>query len=632
MLRPLLLLFFTLSFGGVFGQFTNRTDYDVKAAPSNKFEKLCARTRNNLAALPFDVRFTSTTKGDSVFLLFNEASVFWNFFQSKKDGFAIDLVSSEQFTTCDKINRLSSSYIHKGYLLPPVYRDDIKKNARVQSKNFVKVFAGMVPKSLNAKQVEANYMLIQDQLQCSYTTIVNVDEHGWGLLPTGLYYDTLAREKASERFKDLSKTLRFTIPFNKNTSVYKKEDIQPLYDSLRLTDYEITSIQIRSFTSVEGTLQRNLALQQERAQSIVSALQTFQPEMIQSQISSNENWVEFIEAIDGTPFDYLKDLSKDEIKEALRDPKVATSLEPVLSQQRKALIELKLEKRVTYIKSTGPELKKYFDDNIAARNIDEAMYLQEIIFHKIAREELPPSFLTELEVPKNIDGAAGLLNNNIAFRYEYDQHNTLEALQAFNKLDALLGANPKIRYNICALELKAMVETRSLRDLPAVQKKIEDLRKMGIPKMLLTRLLVNFSIVRAEAAYWERKPAERDAALKFLLDTYSRVPMSDQDLVSLCKFLSRHSRYDWAEKVLEPRIKALDASEELLFFYASLTIGFQKITSNEEYRLFLLNLVNSNQPRFCQLFAPISQGGVSFQLLSEAFLKKTYCESCNPKP
>lgn len=630
--RSLLLLAFTCCFGAAFGQFTNRTDYDVKVAPNNKFEKLCARTKNNLAALPFDVRFTSTTKGDSAFLVFNDATVFWNFFQSKKDGFAIDLVSIDQFAKCDNVNRLSSSYVHKGFMLPPVYRDDIKKNMQVQSKNFVKVFAGLVPKSLGADKVEANYMFIQDQVQCSYTTIINVDEHGWGLLPMGLYYDTLDREKAGDRYKELSKTLRFTIPFNKNTSVYKKEDIQPLYDSLRLTDYEITSIHIRSFTSVEGTLTRNLELQQERAQSIVAAMQAFQPETIQSEITTNENWVEFIEIIEGTPYQYLKDLSKEEIKEALRDPKTANALEPVLAKQRKAMIELKLEKRVTYLKSTGPELKKYFDDQIAARNIDEAMYLQEIIFHKIGRQELPTSFLSELSVPETIPGWGGLLNNNIAFRYEHGTNNTLEALQAFNQLDAILGRNAKIRYNICALELKALVESRSLRNIPSVQKKIEELRSLGIPKMLLTRMLINFSVVRAEAAYWDRKPAERDAALKFLRDTYQRVPLADEALVSLAKFLSRHSRYDWAEKVLEPRIKALDASEELLFFYASLTIGFQKTTSNEEYRLFLLNLVNSNAPRFCKLFAPISQGGVSFQLLSDPFLKKTYCESCNAKP
>ncbi|MEI9918701.1 MAG: hypothetical protein WDO14_07850 [Bacteroidota bacterium] len=231
-----------------------------------------------------------------------------------------------------------------------------------------------------------------------YTANVSVTSHGWDLLPMGLYYDTLYRGSIADRYRDLEKTLHFTIPFQKNTSVYKKEDIKPLYDSLRLTDFEITAIRIKAFTSVEGSLERNMQLQDERAKSIVDALQSFQPESIKSEITSAENWVEFLESVNGTSFQNLAKMSKDEIKEALKEPGLASKLEPMLAKERKAIIELDLEKRVTYSKATQQELKKYFDQSIAAKNINEALYLQEIIFRKIRRDEIPDDFLKSLEI------------------------------------------------------------------------------------------------------------------------------------------------------------------------------------------------------------------------------------------
>jgi hypothetical protein len=474
-------------------------------------------------------------------------------------------------------------------------------------------------------------MLLQDQYQCSYTTIINVGGHAWEMLPMGLYYDTLNGEKIEEQYKDLSKTLKFVIPFAKNTSVYNKEDIKPLYDSLRLTDYAITDIHIKAFTSVEGSLERNIQLQDERAQSIVDAMQSFQPESIQSQITSNENWVEFLEAVNKTAYKYLGQMSKDEIKEALKDPKVAEKLEPILASERKAIIELALEKRVSYLKATPAELKNYFSQNIVKKNIDEAMLLQEIIFHKIDRNELPSVFLNELDVPRSVEYGS-LLMNAVAFNYEHNSTSVLDALNAFTELNTLLGGNPKIDYNICALRLKAWVKTKTLPGTDPLKAKIESLKKSVIPNALLTRLLINYHIVFSEVNYAQGNYAEREKSIRFVFDTYKKIALNDDDLVGLAHFMSYNSRFDQAALVLEPRVKALDASEDLLFYYVILTISKQKYLSSGGYRAFLLNVVNSNKARFCHLFFPVSQGGLSFQVLENSFLKKTWCENCNLKP
>ncbi len=630
MKRHIYVLLLILVATPVFGQYTNRTNYDIKGVSKSDMSKRCGETMNRLKALPAEVQFAAKIVGDSVFLIFNDPKIFWQFFQDKRDGFAIDLVNQGQYQ-CDNIQRLSGTFTHKGFLLEPVYRDDMRKRSRITRSNLIYVFGGIVPKSFDKSKVEANPILIDDQYQCSYTTIINIDAHAWDMLPMGLYYDTLYRSTIEEKYRDLSKTLHFTIPFQKNTSIYKPEDIKPLYDSLKLTDYAITEISIKAYTSVEGSLKRNLELQDQRAQSIVQAMQSFQSESIRSQITSNENWVEFLESIEHTTYKYLMAMTKEEIKEALKDPKLTDKLEPVLAKERKAIIELKLEKRVAYSKSTPEEIKNYFSQSIATRNIDEALYLQEIIFHKIERQELPTNFLKELKVPDAIEFGS-LLMNTAAYEYEHNNQNVFEAINTFTRLNDLLGGNSKIDYNIAALRLKAWLKTRTLPGNDPLKASIESLRKKGIPETLVLRLLINYHIAQAEIHYWDGKYQEREQSIRFILDSYRKIRMNDQDLTSMSRFLSYNGRFDAAEKILEPRTKALDASEDLLFYYVMLTISDHRHTSSPGYRAFLLNLVNSNKERFCHLFDPVSQGGLSFQILEDAFLKKTYCENCNSVP
>lgn len=610
-----------------YSQYANRTDYDIKVPSKDRLQEKCGDLKTRLERLPREVQFYTRILGDSTFLAFNDPRLFWQFFEDKRDGFAIDLLHQDQFK-CDNVQRIAQSATHKGFLLEPVYREDIKKRMRVTDRGEVLVFGGVIPRSYDKTKVEANYTLINDSYTCSYTTNVSVKSSDWNLLPMGLYYDTLYRSTMGDRYRDLEKTLHFTIPFQKNTSVYQKEDIKPLYDSLRLTDFEITAIRIKAFTSVEGSLERNMELQSQRAKSIVEALQSFQPESIQSEISSAENWVEFLESLNGTGYQYLAKMSKDEVKEALKDPALASKLEGELSKERKAIVELDLEKRITYGKASSSDLKKYFDQSITKKNINEALYLQEVIFHRIRRNEIPVEFLDELTVPKAIE-CGSLLTNYAAFRYDYQKDDEFQALTNFSELKELIGGSPKIDYNMCALRLKVWLRAPALVNPAELKAKIESLNKQGIPQTLTTRLMINYSLIQTENDLREGKYKEREKWLSFITNTYQRLKLTDDDLVSLAKFLAHNSRYSTAERLLTPRLKDINVSADVLFYYLSLTIYTQKNTSTSNYRTIMLNAVNIDRSRFCHIFDPIPRDGVSFQLLEDPILKKTWCENCN---
>jgi len=147
--------------------------------------------------------------------------------------------------------------------------------------------------------------------------------------------------------------------------------------------------------------------------------------------------------------------------------------------------------------------------------------------------------------------------------------------------------------------------------------------------MLVKRLLINYNIILSELYLEQRRYGDKDFSVKYIYDAYKGLSLKDSDLLNLAKYFCHSSRFDWAEKILEPRAKSLDVSEDVLFYYLSLTIFKANNTKSAAYRVVMLNAINVNHSRFCKLFDPRDKGGVSFQLLKDSYLKNTYCENCN---
>ena len=81
--------------------------------------------------------------------------------------------------------------------------------------------------------------------------------------------------------------------------------------------------------------------------------------------------------------------------------------------------------------------------------------------------------------------------------------------------------------------------------------------------------------------------------------------------------------------MLENKVRTVDIDEDLLFYYLNLTLIDKELTQDLNYRIVMLNASNMNKERFCKLFNSVENGGITFQLLEDDYLRKTYCESCN---
>lgn len=414
----------------------------------------------------------------------------------------------------------------------------------------------------------------------------------------------------------------------KNKSNYSQKDIQPLYDSLQLTNFNIKSISIRSYSSIEGETVRNLELQQLRSESIINAIQAFQNPSITNSISTSENWVEFLNDISGTPYDYLSKLSKNEIKEKLKNKKLSNELEPFLQKHRKAIIVLELQKKNKYKNLSEKELINAFNSSIIENNLEKAIEIQNSIFDKIGNYEINASSLNQLSIPHKSEFGT-LLNKNAMCQYLYNETNIYETFLELQKLEKLLPKNEHIKYNLCAIKFKVWLLKAELIDPVEFKKQISALSKYDIHNRLIKRMLINYHIIMSETYMSAGDYANKDRSLRYIHSNYKYTTLTDADILSIAQYFSSYSKYDWATKLTSKRVKNINVNEDLLFYYLNLTLRDRKLVKKSAYRTIMLNAININRDRYCIIFNSKRKRGASFQLLENAYLRDTYCENCS---
>lgn len=499
--------------------------------------------------------------------------------------------------------------------------------------NVFRVKVGEIPKEIIKNDLEYNILFLGKKNLCQYYVTYDLDYYSWGLLDMGLYLDFLTydtkqiRSSANESTTIENKALKFIIPFEKNKADYSQAYIKPIFDTLKLTDYDIKSLNIKAYSSIEGASSRNAELQEQRANNIVSALQKIQQPTIERVVSSSENWVEFFNDIGGTKYEYLKSLSKNEVRK-LMIGNMAKEMENILKNHRKAVVELELEKKLKHKSESTSLLLADFNTSISEEKLERAKEIQNSIFDKIKAQETSVESLQEMVIPKQAKYAQ-LINKNLVYKYVLDERLALVVYNELLELEKLVPNDAKVKYNIVALQIKLLRYKAIGIDESNLIRDINALRKYGINKSLITRMMVNFHIVVADKFMKNSDFNNKEKSVDFVNSNYKKFPLSNYDYLSLAQFFSFYGNYNLAVELLERKARSIDIDENLLFYYLNLTLIDKELTKDSNYRTILLNAYNMNKERFCKLFNSTDKGGVTFQLLENPYLRNTYCENCD---
>lgn len=599
--------------------------YSIKD-PGDDKGKRCKEYFEVAASLPAEVQYSIAEHQGIIYLLFSSKKYFNQIFDHRGDGFAIDIVKNDQYR-CDGPNEHADSWAYKGRLMPPLYKEAFESRGQIDRNNVFVIRYGPLPPDIDPKTVEYNLLIVQKNWLCDSRYFYQIDYDTWSLLESGLYRDSLSNDTAV-KFGEVRKTVNFTVPFEKDQMVFDQTSVKPIYDTLNLTDYYIKRIAIEAFSSVEGPLDRNIKLQEGRAQSIVDALKSYQNESIISEIRAKENWEEFHKDIVGSEFAYMGTLEKAAVKAkfAGNDP-LLVAIEPILGRHRKAVIEIDLEKRIAPETSSPEMLKSLFDQSLKQENLDEALYLQQVIFDRIGKKDIPQSFLGELELPKS-NKYFSLHNNQALFITEQNTEDLNKGIESFARLLELFPDNQKLLYNLTVLKMRRWAISEEFAKRNDILQHINDLERSRLEPDLLRTLKINYSIVLTKYLSDERDYAGKNKSLRTLYNTYRREPLGDNDLLRLAKYMTYYSRFDWAFTLLKTRAIQPDASTDIIYYYLNLTITDPRKTRRSDYQNVLSRAIERDKDRFCNLFLAKSQGGITFQLLDDINLKKRFCEVC----
>ncbi len=608
---------------------TAQTTYDVVFPKTQtEMDEVCQQCYTAFRQKPKEVKFSIKRERNYLFFETNNKPWFNQLFKGVNDGIAIDVVAKDYYN-CDE--ETIDQQI-KGALLRPVYAKRLKSGLK-QKGDIFRVRVGNIPAHLLDKELEYNILFLGNKRLCMYYIIYNLKAYNWDLLDMGMYLDNISynnqgvSSKAQDAFKIKYKTLRFKIPFEKNKTEYPPEDIKPLYDSLNLTDFNIKTININAYSSIEGRLERNIELQEQRANSIAKALQSYQKPTIETTISSSENWVEFLNDIANTKYDNLKSLSKAQLKAKLVGA-FSKEMEPYLKNHRKAVVTLELEKKDKYKTLSETALVDLFNASITNDNLDEATVIQNSIFEKLKNKEVSPDILKTMNIPRQMK-FVNVLNNNSAIKYQLNEQQIIIVRNELEALKKLEPENPRVNYNLIAIKIKIWRYNFEPVNTDQLKKEINGLKRYGVEQVLIDKMLVNYHIIKSEQFMKKQDYTNKDISVNYIYQNYKKVPLSNVDYFSLAQFLAYYANVDKAANLLSSKVNQIDVDEDLLFYYLNLTLTNSDLTQTENYRTIMLNAVNLNKSRFCKLFDAVGKDGVTFQLMDDAFLKSTYCENCN---
>jgi outer membrane protein OmpA-like peptidoglycan-associated protein len=601
--------------------------FDIVYSQNPSKDNSCGYFNNYFKNTPKEIGYSIKREGDKLYFHVTDKAWAIQLFKKSGDGVAIDVVSKSRYD-CGKV--VDESRI-RGTVLKPIYAQQLVRGLKPVLGERFKTYVGTVPENLRNEELEFNILFLNNKTFCRYQRVYNLESYPWELLDMGVYLDSLVYKSKQitsikDKFITKYKQLKFVIPFQKNKASYLPEDIKPLYDSLKLTDFNIKKINIKAYSSIEGSLDRNLELQKLRAESIANSMQSFQKPDIETEISSSENWVEFLNDISNSKYKSLQKLSKKEVKQKIVGA-VSKELEMYLKNHRKAVIILDLEKKDKYKEMTTSVLISTFNTLIKEDNIEEALLVQNSIFEKL-KEENSPDKLRLLNVPKQLKFVP-ILTKNSMFKYLLNISYAKIAFDELKKMEKLDPKNIKIKYNLVVLRFVIWENDWEKISISDFKKGINQLKKLGVKKSLIDRMFVNFHIVKAKKNMRARQYEAKDESLEFIIDTYENFNLSNYDYLSLAQFLNYYSNKDDATDLLDDKVRTITVDEDLLFYYLNLTITNEYYVASNDYRTMMLNAINMNKERFCKLFNSSSDDGVTFQLLENKYLRKTYCENCN---
>ena len=601
------------------------TAADIK--PVKSFGKDCGQFLAANRNFPQRARISIFERNNNIYLSAGDINYYRSLFQKKYDGIAVETVYKESYS-CEQpvVNRQPGYFFREPWLILFKENLDTLKNLSLNpNKMLLKI--GELPADFDRVTMENNLITIERKYHCNYQNFINIENQRWELLEMGIFKDSMRVKTNGDVYSLNEKSLEFTISYEKNDATIKEADLKPIYDSLNFTDYDITSVNIVAFASIEGDKELNEHLVKQRSRNVVRALQKYQKPEIIYQIDALENWDQFYSEIKRTQFKDLADLDKDAIKKIFSgNEENLKKFEPLLARHRKAIVKIILTRKRKIESLSNQQLITAFNESVKSENINKMKSLLDYVLERFKDSENPRAFIDQLEIPPaRFNGP--LLNNINGFMLRQGMSSDEESLLVFEELYRMFPLNEEILYNLIAIKLlniKKIVDKSALKQVRVL---LDQLQVSKIPPKLKYRPWINYYILSNEYYHQTNDFNSSRQMMKNILSIYKNILTYD-DRLRIAKYFGNYYQYDQAEQIMRPVIENDDIPDELLFYYLNVTIAYDKYYKEDYYQELVERARKIDRVGFCNFFQSSNAGGISFQLLQYKKLKDIYCKIC----
>lgn len=551
-----------------------------------------------------------------------------------KDGLAVDVVQRSQYEKAD-YNIVDNNYQNKGIMGKVIAKDQvfaknlIKPDPKAKKKvkiNKLKIEMGKFNPKITGPY-ELNLIVVQDGHVCKTVTRSYLEKGDQesstpvGIIPA----DSTVGLKPAFEPKSESSILNFTIPFEKNKSEFKPEDIAPFIKALNEPDFMIDGLYIYAYSSIEGDANANAKLQRKRAESVTNVLQSMQKNKITPNIETKDSWALFeLEMEDGKYADLVKLGKEKAIKKINNDGALLNELEPVLAKQRFAQMVMD----VTYDISGDKEQKfttVSFNRAIKANKMSQAYKIMEYASTQKIAKKYTEDVLDSFKIPENPQ-FINLLNNKAYYNYLANSSIVDEDDYAeFKRLEKIDPASDVVRFNRIFCSIKIDSTTGTKEQQAKMQQEIDALYKAKISKKLVDGLNIEWQFKIIESLdTTDGADAQIEACINKIKGFYNFKEASWQNALKLAYVFTRGKDYKFSSTVLEPFLKVENVSEDLLFSYISIASHLPEKFYSRVFSDALHKAKEKNPERYCKLFG---DPYMSFQVLDNPNAKKDYREA-----
>jgi hypothetical protein len=491
------------------------------------------------------------------------------------------------------------------------------ENNRAESDFRVITKVADIPENLQKNEYSASLILIKKGKACKYIYPVEVPRKDYDLRP----FAPIVRDEPNVELRNEGIIESQIINYDFKTSLTKPES-----NPLVLEYFEdIQSIQVISFSSVEGDSVNNEKLHNSRARYIQEHLigrLNVSDEKFETNAQENWNMMDF--QLNYFERDELSKISHDSLKSILATDDSSLPWDSLLHSQRRATAIINYQGSINDSSSNSSIGELNLRTGIV---LNAPKLVNKALYSMYESSDYNPLILFEPQVVEFINSNPETVSNYsalLSFHYVIDPYSITSFIHSW--LGRIEQIDSDARSNL--LHLYTLVGTHLLDNWDVSSERLSNVihplkvEKLS-PKEMKEELVLNLHLTFIDYFGQINDSPNISKSFYFIADYFKTRSLQPEDDVDLALFFNNWSMYNMAAQHLLSRFDEDQLNEDGLFLLAQ-TMNFTNDNDgSEKYIEVHKKALESNQERWCNWI------NVDFQVKRNFKIKRFYCESCN---